>query len=41
MRGHSMNENPGTSDWTYQEMYNVIYEIASLSVEYYLGKYKI
>lgn len=38
MRGHSMNDKPGTSDWSYQEMFDVMYEIASKSVEYYLKK---
>lgn len=38
MRGHSMNDKPGSSDWSYQEMYDVMYEIASKSVEYYLNK---
>jgi len=38
MRGHSMYDKPGTSDWTYQEMYDIMYRIASKSVEYYLSK---
>lgn len=33
-----MYEKPGTSDWTYEEMYDIMYEIASKSVEYYLSK---
>jgi hypothetical protein len=39
VRGHSMHEAPGTSDWTYNEMYDIMYEIASRSIEHYLEKY--
>jgi type II restriction enzyme len=38
MRGHSMYEAPSTSDWTYQEMYDICIEIAEKSIRYYLQK---
>jgi hypothetical protein len=47
MRGHSMNElvnarnesrEPQLSDWSYQEMYDVMYEIADRSVQHYLSQ---
>ena len=39
MRGHSMNETPGSSDWTKIEMYSVMKKIAIYSVQYYIRKY--
>lgn len=39
MRGHSMYEKPGTSNWTFEEMYDVMYKIASASIEHYLHEY--
>lgn len=39
MRGHSMHEAPGTSDWSFDEMFNVMFEIADLSTQYYIDKY--
>jgi hypothetical protein len=39
MRGHSMNEVPGTSDWTMNEMYEIMKDIAKYSIEYYINKY--
>jgi type II restriction enzyme len=39
MRGHSMYEKPGTSDWTNEEMYNNMFTIAVTAVNYYLEKY--
>jgi type II restriction enzyme len=39
MRGHSMTETPGTSDWTNKEMFENMFTIAVTSVEYYLKKY--
>lgn len=39
MRGHSMNEAPGTSDWTKEEMYKIMKSIAEYSIEYYIMKY--
>ena len=39
MRGHSMTEIPGTSDWTNDEMFKEMFTIAKTSVEYYLNKY--
>ena len=38
MRGHSMLDKPGSSDWSKKEMFDVMYEIATKSVEYYLEK---
>jgi type II restriction enzyme len=39
MRGHSMNEKPGTSDWTSDEMLPILLSVATQSTEYYLSKY--
>lgn len=39
MRGHSMNDVPGTSDWTFDEMSNIGLNVAEQSIEYYLYKY--
>ena len=39
MRGHSMNEKPGTSDWTFEEMYSILVEVATMATDYYLSKY--
>ena len=39
MRGHSMNEAPGTSDWTFDEMLPVMLQTAKDSVEYYKKTY--
>jgi len=39
MRGHSMNEKPGTSDWTYDEMLTILVDVATQSIEHYLSKY--
>jgi type II restriction enzyme len=48
MRGHSMHEllkakiegrDPILSDWKYDEMYSVMYQIADESIQYYLDKY--
>jgi hypothetical protein len=39
MRGHSYKELPGTSDWTQQEMFEPMMEIAEKSLEYYIEKY--
>lgn len=39
MRGHSMNEKPGTSDWTFEEMYSILFEVATRATDYYLLKY--
>ena len=39
MRGHSMNEKPGTSDWTYDEMLIILVDVATQSIEHYLSKY--
>ena len=36
MRGHSMYETPGTSNWTFDEMFLVMYSIAKQSIEHYL-----
>jgi type II restriction enzyme len=47
MRGHSMNElvnaknenrEPQLSDWSYQEMYDAMYEIADRSIQHYLNQ---
>lgn len=40
MRGHSMHQPTGTSDWTFQEMYEVMYSIAKQSIEHYLSENK-
>lgn len=39
MRGHSMNDKPGTSDWTFNEMMTILLDVATKSIEYYLLKY--
>jgi len=39
MRGHSMKDAPGTSDWTKEEMYNIMKSIAKYSINYYIKKY--
>jgi type II restriction enzyme len=39
MRGHSMHEAPGTSDWTFDEMFNVMFEIADAATQYYIATY--
>jgi type II restriction enzyme len=39
MRGHSMNDAPGTSDWTFDEMLTILLNVATQSTEYYLSKY--
>lgn len=39
MRGHSMREKPGTSDWTFDEMSTILLNVATQSTEYYLSKY--
>jgi type II restriction enzyme len=39
MRGHSMYDAPGTSDWTFDEMLTILLNVATQSTEYYLSKY--
>jgi type II restriction enzyme len=39
MRGHSMNDKHGTSDWTSDEMSPILLDVATQSIEYYLSKY--
>lgn len=39
MRGHSMHQAPGTSDWTFDEMLTILSDVATQSTEYYLSKY--
>lgn len=39
MRGHSMNEVPGTSDWTFEEMSVPMFTIAETALNYYVEKY--
>jgi hypothetical protein len=39
MRGHSMNEKHGTSDWTFDEMYTILVEVATRATDYYLLQY--
>lgn len=39
MRGHSMYEEHGTSDWTSEEISTILYKVAKQSIEYYLSKY--
>ena len=39
MRGHSMFEKPGTSDWTFDEMYSILSQVAIGATDYYLKKY--
>ena len=39
MRGHSMKDSPGSSDWVYQEMKDVMLSISQQALEYYISKY--
>lgn len=39
MRGHSMKELPGTSDWSFEEMSALMLTIAETALNYYLEKY--
>jgi len=39
MRGHSYKEKPGTSDWTFNEIYEINNTIAFRTLEYYIEKY--
>lgn len=39
MRGHSYKEKPGTSDWTFDEIYNINNTIAFESLKYYISNY--
>ena len=39
MRGHSMKDSPGSSDWGYQEMKDVMLSISQQALEYYISKY--
>jgi len=39
MRGHSMNEGPCTSDWTFEEMSAPMFTIAETALNYYVEKY--
>ena len=39
MRGHSMTDKPGTSDWTFDEMFTILFDVATQSTEYYLKKH--
>jgi type II restriction enzyme len=39
MRGHSIYEESGSSDWTFDEMYPLMKEISYKSLEYYLLKH--
>jgi hypothetical protein len=34
-----MNDKPGTSDWTFDEMSTILLEVATQSTNYYLSKY--
>jgi hypothetical protein len=38
MKGHSMYEGLGLSDWTYDEMFHICFEIADKATQYYLSK---
>lgn len=38
IRGHSIQEETGTSDWSTEEMFEIMYEIAEKSVNYYIKK---
>jgi len=40
MRGHSMHDVPGSSDWSKQEMYEIMDKISRYSIEYYIKKYE-
>jgi len=35
MRGHLDTEKPGTSEWSFTEMYNVMMDIAEMSLDHY------
>jgi len=39
MRGHSMKDLPGTSDWTFNEMYEPMLTIAEKALDYFVEKY--
>lgn len=39
MRGHSIYDEAGTSDWLLEEMVPIMFEIANRSTEYYISKY--
>lgn len=39
MRGHSIYDEAGTSDWLAEEMIPIMFEIASRATEYYISKY--
>ena len=39
MRGHSMYEAPGTSDWTFEEMRVPMFTIAETALNHYVEKY--
>lgn len=39
MRGHSMNDAPGSSDWTFEEMSVPMFTIAETALNYYVEKY--
>lgn len=39
MRGHSMKDLPGTSDWSFDEMYEPMLTIAEKALDYFLEKY--
>jgi hypothetical protein len=39
MRGHSYRESPGTSDWSFDEIYEINNAIAFETLEYYIQKY--
>lgn len=39
MRGHSYRENPGTSDWGFDEIYEINNAIAFETLDYYIEKY--
>ena len=39
MRGHSMKDSPGSSDWGSQEMKDVMLSISQHALEYYISKY--
>ena len=39
MRGHSMHDTPGSSDWSKQEIYDIMKSIAKYSIEYYIKNF--
>lgn len=39
MKGHSMYDQPGSSDWSEEYMYEILYEVANKSLEHYISKY--